>query len=423
MLDITRHPCFNVEAKSHSGRVHLPVAPKCNILCNYCNRQYDCVNESRPGVTSAVLSPVQAEMYLEKVLQAEPRITVAGIAGPGDPFANSAATLETLERIRKKFPDLLLCLASNGLGLPEHLDDLEHIGISHVSITVNAVDPEIGQRIYSWARDGKVIYRGLKAAEILLARQLAAIEGLKSRGIIVKVNTIVIPGINDHHVLEVAAKMKSLGVDLLNCMAVYPNQETPFAQIPEPTKEEMAELQGRAEKYLPQMRHCTRCRADAVGLLGADRSQELSGCLAACSRTLPAVEQRPYVAVATLEGMLVNQHLGEAGRFQIWGQNGGGFTLIEERPAPPPGGGVQRWLDLANLLRDCRAVLVSALGDTPRELLMESGIMPIDMDGFIHRGLQAVYAGSDLSPLKARKGGLGKSCCGGGSKGPGGGCM
>jgi len=27
------HPCFNEEAKHTNARVHLPVAPKCNILC------------------------------------------------------------------------------------------------------------------------------------------------------------------------------------------------------------------------------------------------------------------------------------------------------------------------------------------------------------------------------------------------------
>ena len=81
--DLSRHPCFNAEVKGKFGRVHLPVAPKCNIKCNYCNRKYDCVNESRPGVTSTILTPEQALVYMEKVLTAEPRITVAGIAGPG----------------------------------------------------------------------------------------------------------------------------------------------------------------------------------------------------------------------------------------------------------------------------------------------------------------------------------------------------
>ena len=58
----------------------------------------------------------------------------------------------------------------------------------------------------------------------MLARQLESIRGLKARGITVKINTIIIPGINDHHVQAVAKKMAELGVDILNCMPVYPQR-------------------------------------------------------------------------------------------------------------------------------------------------------------------------------------------------------
>jgi nitrogen fixation protein NifB len=78
-LKTTSHPCFNAAVKGRFGRVYLPVAGKCNILCNYCNCKYDCVNESRPGVTSALLTPRQALAYLERVLEKEPRITVGGL--------------------------------------------------------------------------------------------------------------------------------------------------------------------------------------------------------------------------------------------------------------------------------------------------------------------------------------------------------
>jgi nitrogen fixation protein NifB len=411
MLNTDNHPCFNVAVKGECGRVHLPVAPKCNILCNYCNRKYDCVNESRPGVTSSVLKPGQAIAYLDKVLEAEPRITVAGIAGPGDPFANPKETLETIRLIRRRFPDLLLCLASNGLGLPPYLDELAELKVSHLTLTVNAVDPEIGSRIYSWVRDGKVIYRGVKAAEVLLARQLEAIAGLKARGITVKVNTIIIPGVNDRHVPEVAKKMAELGVDILNCMPVYPNADTPFGHLPEPPPAQMAAIRQEAEKILPQMHHCTRCRADAVGLLEADRTDEFRGCLSACANAVPAAADRPYVAVATLEGVLVNLHLGEAPAFQIWGPGDHGFRALEVPPAPPPGGGGDRWWALAETLKDCRAVLVSGIGDTPQAILSEAGVEPVVMHGFIDMALTAIYGGGDLSALKGRRAGVAGGCC------------
>lgn len=274
-----KHPCFNVEAKGHFGRVHLPVAPNCNVKCNFCNRKYDCVNESRPGVTSTVLSPDQSVTYIEKVLAKEPRISVAGIAGPGDPFANAEETMVTLRQVRKRFPELILCLASNGLNLTPHVDELAELGVSHVTVTVNAVDPEISAKVYSWVRDGKVVYRGLQAGQLLLERQLTALERLKEHNITVKINTIVIPGVNDHHVTAIAKKMKAMKVDLFNCMAMIPNAETPFAHLSEPGKREINKIRNQAERFLPQMRHCIRCRADAVGLLGEDRTDELRGCL------------------------------------------------------------------------------------------------------------------------------------------------
>lgn len=404
LIDTKNHPCFNVDAKHVYARVHLPVAPDCNIKCNYCNRRYDCVNESRPGVSSAVLGPSQAVDYLEKVMAEVPNISVVGIAGPGDPFAKPELTIRTLNMVRDKFPDLLMCLASNGLNVLPYVNELKRLNVSHMSITINSIDVEVGERIYAWIRDGKIIYRGKQAAKILLDRQLATVSALKEAGIIVKINTVTIPGINDHHVLEISKKMSQLNVDIQNCMVIYPNQGTPFENIKEPSAETIAILRREAEKHLPQMRHCTRCRADAVGLLGKDLSPEKTNALMRNAITSSvSLEGKPYVAVASLEGVLVNQHLGEAQKFQIWGKGNGEYVVVEDREAPEPGGGQERWNKMVNTLRDCRAVLVSGIGGAPRKILEENGIFPIEMSGFIAEGLETVYEGGSLSNLKSRK--------------------
>ncbi len=75
---------FGVKNRS----LHLPVAGACNVQCNFCNRKYDCLNESRPGVISALLTPEQAIAYTKQAVQRMPNISVVGIAGPGDPFAS-----------------------------------------------------------------------------------------------------------------------------------------------------------------------------------------------------------------------------------------------------------------------------------------------------------------------------------------------
>jgi nitrogen fixation protein NifB len=90
------HPCFHPEGAGKYGRIHLPVAPLCNVQCTYCDRAYDCAHESRQGVTSAVLDPREAADHLHDVLVRMPWISVAGIAGPGDAFAEPLRTLRPL---------------------------------------------------------------------------------------------------------------------------------------------------------------------------------------------------------------------------------------------------------------------------------------------------------------------------------------
>ena len=104
------HPCYSRHGHHRFARMHLPVAPACNLQCNYCNRKFDCSNESRPGVSSTLLTPEQAVLKVRQVAQAIPQLSVVGIAGPGDPLANIARTFRTLELIREQLPDLKLCL-------------------------------------------------------------------------------------------------------------------------------------------------------------------------------------------------------------------------------------------------------------------------------------------------------------------------
>lgn len=261
------HPCFHPEGAGQYGRIHLPVAPACNVQCTYCNRVYDCAHESRPGVTSTVLGPREAAELVDDVLPRMPWITVVGIAGPGDAFAEPLRTLATLELIRRGHPTLHLCLSTNGLGIGEHVDALAQLNVGFVTVTVNAVDAEIGARLYSWIHWKGRKMSGTAAASLLLDRQLDAIARLKAKAITVKVNTVVVPGVNDRHVANIAAEMAGLKVDLHNLIAVISLPGTPLDKGTQPSSELMASLRRAAGNHLPQMHHCMRCRADAVGLL------------------------------------------------------------------------------------------------------------------------------------------------------------
>ena len=269
---IKKHPCFSKEAQHLFGRIHLPVAPRCNVRCNYCIRRYDCVNESRPGVTSGVLTPSQAIDRVRGVIAEFPNIKVVGIAGPGDPLDNEE-TFQTLRLVKQEFPHLQTCLSTNGLLLPEKLNLLHELGVATLTVTMSAVEPRIGKKIYSWVRYNNKYLHGQEAMELLLANQLAGIKGAVERGIVVKVNSVMIPSINDQHLLEVARKSRELGVYMQNIMPLIPQAK--FSYLRPPTPAERKEVQDACAVVIKQMRHCRQCRADAIGLLGEDVSQTL----------------------------------------------------------------------------------------------------------------------------------------------------
>jgi nitrogen fixation protein NifB len=440
-MNLDNHPCFNKKSCKDFGRVHLPVAPACNIQCNFCNRKFDCVNESRPGVTSSILSPDQAMAYLADVVAAKPNTAVVGIAGPGDPFANGDKTMETLTKVRAAYPEMLLCVATNGLNIHPCLDELKAVNTTHVSITINAVDPDIGAKIYSWVRDGKRSVGPAQGAKLLLEHQLAAVEGLKARNIMVKVNAILLPGINEHHMTDVAKKMGEMGVDIFNCMPYFPTKGAHFENMAEPGKDVVKEIRKAAKVFVPQMTHCKRCRADAVGLLDDPLNQKLMDRLTYhatapiplstapkyCHETpgddddtyaFNASAPRPYVALATREGALINQHLGEATELHVYDLTQDTPEFVETRTLPKPGGGDVRWQNLARTIKDCHTILVSGVGETPKKILETMGFTIHEVNGMIDLVLVALKKGESLNHLIVRA----QTACGE-CRGTGTGCM
>ncbi len=267
MRKIREHPCFSEKACHAFGRCHLPVAPRCNIQCNYCIRDFDCVNESRPGVTTKVLSPREAVEMVRKAIEKFPYIKVIGIAGPGEPLANEE-TFETLRLLHEQFPNVIKCISTNGLLLPEKIDLLQEYDVGNITVTLNAIDPDIGAKIYQFVDYKGKRYEGREGAEILLKNQLEGIRMAVERRMIVKVNTVYIPGINDEHIPEIAKKVGEMGVYTFNVIPLIAQYR--FSHITPPTPDMKRKMQDECSKYVRQMRHCQRCRADAIGKLGQD---------------------------------------------------------------------------------------------------------------------------------------------------------
>jgi nitrogen fixation protein NifB len=360
---------------------------------------------------------MQALHYLKFLSEKMSDISVIGIAGPGDPFANPDETLLTLKLVRREFPEKLLCLSTNGLDLAPYIDEIAALGVSHVTITVNSLRTETMSRIYRWVRFNRRVYRGEEGAKVLSEQQLASIPLLKDKGITVKINTVICPGINDGEAGEIARKVASLGADRMNCIPVYPAENTEFAFLTAPAKEQMKGIKAKTARFIKPMAHCARCRADAAGLLGHDDMEAMSSMGQFSTMVINKGDARTRVAVASNEGLLVNLHLGEARNMYVFEQSTNGYHFVEIRNTPPEGAGMERWKELVNkTLSDCMAILVAGIGETPMKVMQANGIRVIQMSGLIDAGLDAVYMNLHVKTLcRSEYTRCGDSCRGTGS--------
>ncbi len=257
------HPCFGPNA-NNVGRIHLPVSPACNIGCRFCHRVLS-DTENRPGVTAKVITPEQSIDVLKKALKLCPEIRVAGIAGPGDTLATNTA-LETFRLIGSRFPQLLKCMSTNGLLLNEKADEVIDAKIDSLTVTVNAVDPEIEAQLNKFVIYHGKKYDALEGAKILIANQLEGIRKVAASGITVKVNTVLVPRINGNHIGKIAETVSKLGATIYNIIPLIPTFELKDEKAPYCFQIEQARKD--AEKFIGVFRHCNRCRADAVGVPG-----------------------------------------------------------------------------------------------------------------------------------------------------------
>ena len=260
-----KHPCMSGGANLTAGRIHLPVSPSCNIQCKFCTRQFD-KSLIRPGVSSLVLKPEEAVDTIRKAKEICPELTVVGIAGPGDTLATDFA-LDTFSKVKENFPELINCLSTNGFCLPAKVERIAEIGIETITVTVNAIDPEIEAKIIDYVIDEKgVKHEGVEGAKLLIANQLEGIKRAAELGIVVKINSVLCPGINDKHIENVARKVSELGASILNIIPLIP--QNGMADVPAPTCVELDEVRQKAGRYIEVFRHCQHCRADALGIPG-----------------------------------------------------------------------------------------------------------------------------------------------------------
>jgi nitrogen fixation protein NifB len=185
-----------------------------------------------------------------------------------------------------------------------------------------------------------------------------------------------------------------------------------------PSAQELKAVQDACMGGANLMRHCRQCRADAVGLLGEDRSEEFTqdkvdrmeivydldkrrayqqqvevgrqaqhaakqaALDAALADGLLDAGIQVLVAVATEGQGKVNQHFGHATEFQIYEVSAAQALFVGHRRVDlycQGGYGEDEQLpSIVGAINDCHAVLVSKIGACPRDELLAAGIEPVD---------------------------------------------
>jgi nitrogen fixation protein NifB len=351
--------------------LELPVAPRINARIRFA---------AAPQVPVGHLAPVDALNEVKTLATIGEHIDYIGLSGPGDPLAYIEPTLETLGLLHHHFPNIPFFVRTLGIGGEKYADKLSQAGVSHVDLLVNAVSEEIVEKIYAWVRPGFKTLRLPDSAKILISEQKKAVRAFKDAKMTVSVITTVFPENNSDHIESIAHTMGEYGADNM-VLIPYRPEENAEIRLNVPNKKLMETVRKKAAKYI------LVADEQRPSIFPGEHQDMKSG--------LPKpTPDRPNVAIVSSNGMDIDLHLGAAIRVLIYGPRQDGLTcLLESRPAPEPGGGDNRWKNLAATLHDCFAILAASAGESPKKFLAASGIKVLVIEDTIEGTVDVLYGG------------------------------
>lgn len=261
---MTIHPCFDGHQHSHIvGRIHIPLIPTCNIKCGYCSRKTSCAHENRPGVSEKVLS-VEQSLELVASLR-DTNLRIIGLSGPGDPFSDPQKVFTFIKMLREIYGDYYeICISTNGLVLYKYIDLLKEYKVNYITLTINTVNTDTLSDLVDWITEDGVVYQGKIGAERLLNAQLRSLKAVVEAGIRCKVNTVIVPDVNQYEITDLLKTIKEIGAEKGNLIPLIPVRGTRFEKVPTLAIQEYDQILKEASTILSQVVGCKKCRADAA---------------------------------------------------------------------------------------------------------------------------------------------------------------
>ncbi|MCK9563102.1 MAG: radical SAM protein, partial [Bacteroidales bacterium] len=160
--------------------LRLSVTDRCNLRCTYCMAE------------DMTFLPRQRILTLEEMVDIAAAFTSLGVGKirltGGEPLVRQgvlalAEKLGALPGLRE------LTMTTNGALLPRYARGLWDAGMRRLNISLDSLDP---QRFRAMTRTGE------------LGQVLAGIDSARSVGFDIKLNAVVLAGVNDHEVCDLA---------------------------------------------------------------------------------------------------------------------------------------------------------------------------------------------------------------------------
>lgn len=262
------HPCWSESRTELWERIHLPVARCCNVKCAFCDglSAVSC-HVQRPGTASRTMPAERAVEVAKRELSRRADLHIVAVAGPGEPLAN-AATFEVMNKLVDSCPKVHFCLSTNGVLLADRVNKLVRLGIESLSVSMSTSEPATAATIYEWAELCGTRVTGIGMGKRIVEMQLAGIRQATDAGIHVKINSVLIPEVNDEDIATLAEDAAFAGAELQNIIPLVPCGT--MSTYRPPSCEELEQARAGARKHIKQFCSCRQCRADVVGIPGAD---------------------------------------------------------------------------------------------------------------------------------------------------------
>lgn len=157
--------------------LRMAVTDRCNLRCQYCMPRHGINYVQRADMLSWDEMSRLCRIFTDR------GVTKIRITG-GEPFTRPGLT-DFLRRIKELKNSPQIGITTNGTLLNRHLDRLQSLGVTNINISLDSLSPKTFAKI---TRQGDFI------------QTIDAVDKAYNLGFRLKVNMVVLPGMNDHEI-------------------------------------------------------------------------------------------------------------------------------------------------------------------------------------------------------------------------------